>query len=211
MQIEKREIEHLSTGKALLLWMMKKNRKDVELERIDKNHVRLSTEIITDEVFEKVAYWRVFLYKYLPMFLISLAFLVHLSFNVDTNRYGYSNVLVSAITIFTSLSMAILFFENNQRRNIEKKILLFIFIFFLGFCFYFLKLYIEFLMAMHLAPAFLIIMILIKDISEERWKNTYFSGNIGAFFCYQNKEAVFTHVVCVSVTIVTLMLLLVQK
>jgi len=211
MNIEKRTIEHMSTGKALLLWMLKMNRKEVEFERINDDNIKLSTEIITNEVFARVAMWRVFLYKYFPMFLISCAFLIDLNFDSGFNRDGYSNILVSVFTILTALSMAILFYDNTQTRNVEKKILLFIFIIGLAVASYYLNLYIEYMMSMHLCPAFLITMILSKDFIEESWKNTYYSQSVGAIICYKNdKKASFIRVVAISFAMVTLMLLIVN-
>jgi cyanate permease len=211
MITEKRTIEHMSTGKALILWMMKMNKKEVEFERINENTINLSTDIIKDEVFEKVKFWRVFLYKYLPMLLISAVFLIHLDFSLDANKFGHINILVSIFTIFTALCMSIIFYDNTQTKNVEKKVLLFIFIFFLAFGFYYFELYIEFMMSMHLAPAFLIVMLIVKDMIEESWKNTYHNKNIGAIFCYKNKKASFVSVATISVVVVVAMLLLVQN
>ena len=146
------------------------------------------------------------------MFLISFAFLVHLDFDFEANRDGYMNLLVSVLTIFIALVMSMFFFGiTNQKRNIEKKGLILIAIILLFFCFFKMELYIEFLMSIRLAPAFLIWMILLADFEKKKYKNTYYCEKMGVIASFQEREASYAKVVGLSVTIITFMLLLVQN
>jgi len=214
MQIEKREIEYLGAGaSSVLFWTLKKiEKKEVEIEKINENNIKISTEKFQNLNFRKVAKWRVLFYKYLPMFLISFAFLVHLDFDFDINGDGYMNLLVSVLTIFTALVMSMFFFGiSDKKRNIEKKGLILIAIILLFFVFFKMELYIEFLMSIRLAPAFLIWMILIDDFERKKYKNTYYCEKMGVIASFQEDKASYIKVVSISVTIITLMLLSVQN
>ena len=58
MQIEKREIEYLGAGvSSVLFWALKKiEKKEVEIERIDENNLKISSEKFQNLNFRKVAF-----------------------------------------------------------------------------------------------------------------------------------------------------------
>ena len=211
MQTEKREITHISIDKYFK-WFYQRNIKDVEFEIIDKKTVKLSTDLITDEIFTKTAIWRVFLYKDLFVFLIACLFLVELDFSFDL-RSSDNNItfIVGVATIFNAFLISRITYINFDIRHLEKKILILILILIDAYIFYQFDIYIEFMMSFPLAICIYFVNIIVKDITERNWKNTYFSKSLKTSFCYKDKEASYIQTILISLQIVTLMLLVVQK
>jgi len=210
-QRENRTITHLAVDKYFK-WFFQKNIKDVELERINDKKVRLTTDLVKDEIFTKTAIWRVFLYKYLFIFLIACCFLVELNFSLEVRRSDNNiPILVALATIFNAFLFSTALYINSNVKNIEKNILLLLLVVVDAYVFFIFDIYIEFMMSMLLSVCLLFINILVKDVLEKNYKNTYFSSKIKASFCYKENEVSYVKTILISLVVVTIMLLVVQK